>query len=135
MDQIECIERATLAGVPPQRLECHHGWLLAFDDGTVGRCHSAVPLRHDAPAPGALGEIERRYADDGLPAVLRVPELAAFDALRGELQAQGYRRSKPTLVQIGRVAELAVQVNGGSEVQVADRASPDWEQVDRKSVV
>lgn len=129
MDEIEAIERATLAAVPPQRLECLHDWLLAFDDGTVGRCHSAVLLRHDAPAPGALGEIERRYADAGLPAVLRVPELAAFDGLRGELQTQGYRRSKPTLVQVGRVTGLTGGALRGSDVQVADTASADWEQV------
>lgn len=129
MDEIESIERATLAAVPPQRLVAWAGWLLAFDDGTVGRCHSAVPLRHDAPAPGALPEIEHRYAAAGLPAVLRVPELPAFDALRGELQAQGYRRSKPTLVQIGRVDGLTGSDLPGSDVQVADTASADWEQV------
>lgn len=128
MDEVEAIERATLAAVPPQRLVQWERWLLAFDDGTVGRCHSAVPLRHDAPAAGALVEIERRYADAGLPAVLRVPELATFDAMRDELQARGYRRAKPTLVQVGRVAGLT---GGGrrSDVQLAASASADWEQV------
>ncbi len=129
MDEVEAIERATLAAVPPQRLVPWEQWLLAFDDGTVGRCHSAVPLHHDAPAPGALAAIERRYADAGLPAVLRVPESAAFDGLRAELQAQGYRRAKPTLVQIGHVAGLTGGDLPGSDVQVADTASADWEQV------
>lgn len=128
MDEIDAIERATLAAVPPQRLVQWERWLLAFDDGTVGRCHSAAPLRHDAPAVGELAEIERRYAGAGLPAVLRVPELAAFDALRDELQAQGYRRSKPTLVQTGRVAEMTRDAPA-TDVLVADAASADWEQV------
>ena len=60
MDEVEAIERATLAAVPPQRLVQWQQWLLAFDDGTVGRCHSAVPLHHDAPVAGALAAIERR---------------------------------------------------------------------------
>lgn len=129
MDEIEAIELATLAAVPPQRLERWADWLLAFDDGTVGRCHSAVPLRHEAPAARALVEIERRYAGAGLPAVLRVPELATFDAMCGELEAQGYRRAKPTLVQVGRVADLTGGGLRGSDVQVAGSASAEWEQV------
>ena len=43
---IEAIERATLDAMPPQRLERWGDWLLPFDNGTVGRSHSAVPLRH-----------------------------------------------------------------------------------------
>jgi GNAT superfamily N-acetyltransferase len=129
MDEIEAIERATLAAVPPQRLVQWQQWLLALDDGTVGRCHSAVPLRHEPPAAGALVEIERRYADAGLPAVLRVPELASFGPMRGELRARGYRRAKPTLVQVGRVAGLTAGGLRDSEVHVADSASADWEQV------
>ena len=129
MDDIESIERATLAAVPPQRLEQWGGWLLAFDDGTVGRCHSAVPLRHEAPPPGVLAGIERRYADAGLPAVLRVPELAAFDGLRADLRTNGYRRCKPTLVQTGRVADLAGGGSQGGDVLVSDTASAEWEQV------
>ncbi|HEY0887231.1 MAG TPA: GNAT family N-acetyltransferase [Ramlibacter sp.] len=129
MDEVEAIERATLAAVPPQRLVQWHRWLLAFDDGTVGRCHSAVPLRHEAPPPGVLAGIEHRYADAGLPAVLRVPELAPFDAMRGELEARGYRRTKPTLVQVGRVADVARSASGRSDVELTDTPSADWEQV------
>lgn len=130
MDGIEAIERATLAAVPPQRLVQWEHWLLAFDDGTVGRCHSAVPLRHDAPAPGVLDEIERRYAEAGLPAVLRIPVLPAFDALRGELLARGYRREKPTLVQVGRVDGLTGPAgSAGSHVELTGTPSADWEQV------
>jgi GNAT superfamily N-acetyltransferase len=130
MDEIEAIERATLAAVPPQRLVQWQGWLLAFDDGTVGRCHSAVPLRHDAPPPGVLAEIEHRYADAGRPAVLRVPEADAFDALRGELLGRGYRRTKPTLVQVGWVDGLTGSAGGsGSHVELTEAPSADWEQV------
>lgn len=129
MDEIEAIERATLAAVPPQRQERWGGWLLAFDDGTVGRCHSAAPLRHDAPRADCLGEIERRYAEARLPPVLRVPDLPAFAGLVLQLQARGYARSKPTLVQTSLVTGLAAGGAGAVPVEVADRPGPDWEQV------
>lgn len=129
MHDIGAIERATLAGIPPQRLEQWGGWLLAFDDGTVGRCHSAVPLRHVAPVPGCLDAIERRYGAAGLRTVLRVPERPAFDAFRRQLETTGYRRSKPTLVQTGRTSELAGSGMGTIEVQLADAPGAGWEQV------
>lgn len=129
MHDIGAIERATLAAVPPQRLEQWAGWLLAFDDGTVGRCHSAVPLCHVAPAPGCLDEIERRYDAAGRPAVLRVPELPDFDAFRRQLEAGGYRRSKPTLVQTGRIGDLAGNGMGGIDVQLTGAPAAGWEQV------
>lgn len=129
MHDIEAIERATLAAVPPQRQAQWGGWLLAFDDGTVGRCRSAVPLRHAAPRADALAQIERRYADEGLPPVLRVPDLAVFDALRDQLLAQGYRRCKPTLVQTGQVGDLAGAGLRGFRVQLKKTPSAQWEQV------
>ncbi len=121
----EGIERATLAAVPPQRQETFGEWLLAYDDGTVGRCHSAVPLRHAPPVPGTLDEIERRYAGAGLPPILRIPEHPAFDAFRSELTDRAYVRSTPTSVQ---VAQLPAR--GGADtihVRVSDTPDARWE--------
>jgi GNAT superfamily N-acetyltransferase len=129
MDEIEAIERATLAAVPPRAQATWNGWLLAFDEGTVGRCHSAAPLHHAAPAPDTLAGIEQRYAAAGLRPVLRVPELAAFGALQAQLRAAGYVRAKPTLVQTGRVSDLAAGERAEVEVELAAGATPDWEQV------
>jgi ribosomal protein S18 acetylase RimI-like enzyme len=125
MHDIEAIERATFAAVPPRAQEEWDGWLLGLDDGTVGRCHSAVPLNHAAPGDDALHAIEARYAAAGLPPVFRIPEVPAFDALRAQLRAAGYAGTKPTLVQLARLTE-AEEVAG---VELA--ASPDagWEQV------
>ncbi|MEJ8836169.1 GNAT family N-acetyltransferase [Ramlibacter sp. AN1133] len=129
MHDIEAIERATLAAVPPRGQETWNDWLLAFDAGTVGRCHSATPLRHEAPAARTLAGLEERYAAQGLATVLRVPELPAFDAFRSQLGAAGYVRTKPTLVQAGRVGELAGGMPPAVDVQLAPTAAPDWEQV------
>lgn len=123
----EAIERATLAAVPPQRQETWHEWLLAFDDGTVGRCHSAVPLLHAPPRPGSLDQIASRYASAGLATVLRVPEGRAFDAFRQELRTRGYLHSKPTSV---RIAPLPPAIAApGVRVDLAATPDVEWEQV------
>lgn len=130
-DFVEAIERGTLAAVPPQRQQEWAGWLLALDDGTVGRAHSAAPLRHAAPPADSLEEIERRYAQAGLKTVLRLPEVQAFDALREALQARGYRRSKPTLVQTGTVEAMAGADGRPAAAQavLADAPTQEWEHV------
>lgn len=124
---IEAIERATLAAVPPQRQDTWHEWLLAFDDGTVGRCHSAVPLRHAPPRAGSLEHIATRYAQAGLDTIIRLPERAAFDAFRGELQTHGYSRSKPTAVQVAALGPVTTR--DAIQVQLADAPGPGWERV------
>ncbi len=124
---IEGIERATLAGVPPQRQETWHEWLLAFDDGTVGRCHSAVPLQHAPPRPGSLDHIASRYASAGLAPVLRVPERPEFQAFQRELLSRGYARSKPTAVQNASVPQTSAAA--GRRVEIANAPPPGWEQV------
>jgi GNAT superfamily N-acetyltransferase len=128
MQAIEAIERATLDAVPPQRLDTWDTWLLGLDAGTVGRCHSAVPLRHGAPRADSLVEIERRYRAAGRPPVLRIPEVATFDALRRELAAHGYRHARPTLVQTAP-AELRVRSDAAAEVAITTAPGGDWEQV------
>jgi GNAT superfamily N-acetyltransferase len=132
MDEIASIEHATLAALPPRAQETWNGWLLAFDDGTVGRCHSAAPLRHAAPPAETLAEtlagIEQRYAQAGRATVLRVPELPAFDGLRARLQDAGYVRRKPILVQTGRLAGFDA-AGAQLRVELAPSAAPEWEQV------
>lgn len=128
MLDIEGLERATLAAVPPEALEESAGWLLGLDRGTVGRAHSAAPLRHVPPAAADLAEIEARYAAFGLPACLRVPEVPAFDALRERLRAAAYTGSKPTLVQVARL-EAAGTAAPEVEIILAGSPGPQWEEV------
>lgn len=129
MEDIEAIERATLAAVPPQRLVHWGDWLLALDDGTVGRCHSAVPLRHAGIAPDVLPELERRYREAGLPLVLRVPDVPAFAPLHDAMRARGRAQGRPTLVQTGTLAALASSRAVEGEIAIASSPGPEWEQV------
>ena len=116
---IESIERATLAAVPPTVVAELPGWLLGLDEGTVGRSHSAVPLRHGAPGVEVIDTVEKRYAAQGLGAVWRLPMLAEFDALRKALTARGYIAHQPTCTQTGTVTGmLALPANHGTQVQM-----------------
>ena len=129
MEDSDAIERATLAAGPPRRLAHWGDWLLPLDDGTVGRCHSAVPLRHAGAAPEELPELERRYREAGLPLVLRVPDLPAFAPLHEAMRSRGLVRRKPTLVQTGTLAPLVSSRAVEGEVVLASQSGAEWESV------
>ncbi len=123
---IESIERATLTAVAPQAQEEIEGWLLPFDTGTVGRAKSAVPLSHEAPRAEVIEEIEARYAARGLPLMLRLPDVASFDALRKRLSARGYAAGgKPVHVQAA-LAHDARAVSPGPLAYLAERPDAAW---------
>jgi N-acetylglutamate synthase len=129
VETIAAIERATLDAVPPERVETWDTWLVALDRGTVGRAHSAAPLVHAMPRADSLQELERRYRAQGLRPVLRVPQVPAFDGLRGELAARGYAQSKPTLVQTALLESVATRATVQTEVALAATPGADWEHV------
>lgn len=125
---IEAIERATLAAVPPDGVEELGGWLLALDGGTVGRAHSAVPLRHAAPDLALLPGIEARYRAHGLAPVFRLPAVAGFDAFADALRERGYAEAKLTLVMLGTAGTMA-RAAAAQGVELADMLGDDWAQV------
>lgn len=124
-EDVEAIERATFAAVPPDALEAVDGWLLGLDHGTVGRAHSAVPLAHVAPAPHLWRDVEARYAAHGHRAVFRVPCVPCFDELREALRANGYAAHQPTCVKVGQTAVLA-QWADTAGVDLCDTLDDEW---------
>jgi ribosomal protein S18 acetylase RimI-like enzyme len=125
---IEAIERATVAAVSPQAQEEIAGWLLPFDAGTVGRARSAVPLAHSAPHAAVIEEVESRYAARHLPVMWRVPNLVAFDAFAQLLRNRGYQAGKPTHVQTAAVARV-MTLSPGPFAQTATRPDAGWASV------
>lgn len=99
-EDIEAIERATLAAVSPHAVEEIDGWLLPMDSGTVGRAKNAVPLWHAQPDLAVLQEIEGRYKARDLSAGFRLPTDPLFAGMRELLLQKGYRSTQPTQVQI-----------------------------------
>jgi len=125
---IEAIERATVAAVSPQAQEEIAGWLLPFDTGTVGRARSAVPLAHSAPHAAVIEEVESRYAARHLPVMWRVPDLVAFDAFVQLLRNRGYQAGKPTHVQTAAVARV-MTLSPGPFAQTATFPDAGWASV------
>jgi ribosomal protein S18 acetylase RimI-like enzyme len=124
-EDIEAIERATVAAVSPQAQEEIEGWLLPFDRGTVGRAKSAVPLAHGSPDAAVIEAIQARYAARGLPVMWRLPDIDAFEAFSARLRDHGWRAGKPTHVQVARVASV-MQVSAGPFAELSARPDAPW---------
>ncbi len=122
---IEAIERATVAAVSPHAIEELDGWLLAYDTGAVNRAKCAVPLRHAALDPALLPAIEMRYADRGIPALFRIPDTPASEAMRVALKGRGYGAGRPTLVQVAAAATVA-RVASAAGVELASAPDAAW---------
>lgn len=103
---VESLERATVSAVAPPEIAEIGGWIVPFDDGTIGRAKSAAPLRHDLDA-SALDEIEAAYAARGLPPAFRVAEVPGLEAIRVELDRRGYEPQQPTVVMTARAEDVA----------------------------
>lgn len=118
---VEAIERATVAAVSPAELDEIGGWIVALDPGTIGRAHSATPLRHDLP-PDALPEIEARYARAGLTPVWRIEDAPGLAAVRQALSERGYEPTLPTLVKLGTIAAMldAAPAEAGEIIDAPD---------------
>jgi N-acetylglutamate synthase len=112
---LESLERATVAAVAPPEVMEIKGWLVPFDNGTIGRAKSAVPLRHD-PRADALDEIEDAYAARGLKAAFRIPDVPSLAGVREALAARGYHGEQPTLMKVGDVGALAASSEGPASV-------------------
>ncbi len=119
---IESLERATIAAVSPEAFEELDGWLLAFDSGTVDRARSAVPLKHQPPPAGQLALIEARYAARGLPPKFRLADVPSLEAFRLVLSQRGYQAGKPSQVQTGSVQRM---VENSGEAPAELSAAPD----------
>jgi GNAT superfamily N-acetyltransferase len=125
---IESLERATLDAVAPAMVESLAGWLLPFDDTTIGRAISAVPLGHDRADPAAIAEIEFRYAQRGYLAQFRVADVVGLHPLHSELRKRGYTPRQPTLTMEGSVNAWP-SADADWAVQLTQSASKAWESV------
>ena len=127
---VEAIERATLAAVAPQDVDEMPGWLLPFDTGTVGRAHSAVPMRHDASIQAAhIATVVERYRARGLAPSLRIAAVPELAHLNESLIKHRLKATQPTLTCVARVADLLDATQSIAPADVLPSPSPAWRQV------
>lgn len=122
---VEAIERATVAAVPPEAVEEIGGWLLAFDSGVVGRAKSAVPLRFAGLDESDIATIEARYAVHGLPPMFRIADAPGLAPVRDALGRRGYRPLRPTRVQIAATGDVRA-VASPADVHLAPKPDATW---------
>ncbi len=103
---IASLERATLDAVAPPARQEMDGWLLPFDQSTIGRATSAVPLRHCDLDSQHIAAIEGLYAARGLQAAFRVADVSGLAGIHAVLAQRGYQAQQPTLVQVGGVQSM-----------------------------
>jgi predicted GNAT family acetyltransferase len=125
---VESLERATVAAVAPRSVEEHAGWLLAFDDGTVNRARSAVPLSHEAPDASAVAEIFRRYRERGVMPNFRVAQKVSMAPVESELARLGLSPLQPTQVLVASARKVANAANG-DDVNIDREPGDAWTQV------
>lgn len=122
------LERATVAGVAPRGVVERDGWILALDDGPMGRTRSAAPLSHDPP-PLLTPALAKIYAAEGLPAAFRVPDLASLAPVIRGLAGAGYHPSEPTWMMAARATTVAAFGGpgaGGPWPVLLEAPDPGW---------
>ena len=125
---IESLERATLDAVAPASVESLADWLLPFDNTTIGRAISAVPLRHAHVDPSSIAEIELPFLQRGHQAQFRVADVAGLRSAHDALLEHGYSPQQPTLTMVGTVGEWT-QAGTDWAPQLTRQASDEWKAV------
>jgi GNAT superfamily N-acetyltransferase len=123
----EAIERATLAALPPLVLEEDDGWLLAANEGAIGRANSVTPLAAGADRLDA--KIERAlafYARADLPPSFRLSPFSGPEALAGALAERGFAPQEPTLVMTAEAAKAATVAAPGITVELIAEPDDAW---------
>ena len=128
---IESLERATLDAVAPPSVEALPGWLLPFDQSTIGRAKSAVPLSHAAQDIHVVQTIVDLYSAHQLPAAFRVADVASLSGIHQELRRLGFTPQQPTLVQIGSAWQMlgVVGAHTNTPVTVTEHPTAQWSAV------
>lgn len=121
---IAAIERATVAAVAPAKVAELDGWIVALDPGTIGRAHSAAPLRAEVSAE-AVPEIEALYAAEGLSPVWRIADQPGHAAVAETLAVRGYAPGLPTLTKTGKISAM-LGAAGGEAAELIVTPDRPW---------
>ncbi len=134
-NDIETLERATLDAVAPPRVETLPDWLLPFDQSTIGRAHSAVPLRHTGLDARMVHTIANRYISQQHQVKFRVADLRDLAPIHQAMHHLGLTPQQPTLVQVGSASEILAALGRNAagcataRITVTERPTTGWSSV------
>ena len=93
------IEEASLNAWPALQQVIYDGWILRFSKGYTKRANSITPLFKSSIDLAVKIEVcERRYQDQNLPPIFRLPSIVAPEKLDQYLLEMGYSKIDPTWV-------------------------------------
>lgn len=98
------------------------GWVARFSGGVTQRANSVIPLAGPADLIQALEQVEKLYADRGLPAVFQIGPGAQPAELDRVLAKRGYEFGSPASIQTARIDEASLP----DGVEIAESPDPDW---------
>lgn len=124
-DTVRQIETLAMRAWPARVVRPLHGWRLAFTDGMTRRINSVQACDWDGGdiLEQAIEEVERFYAQHGLPARFRLIALSRPEGLDAHLAARGYQVEAPTDVM---VADAVPGSSTGHEIVLAPVPPDDW---------
>jgi GNAT superfamily N-acetyltransferase len=126
IEDLRGIERAHVKAWPAFETASIAGWLWRYSGGGSQRANSVSTLNFTGNDPAAaLDEVEARYRAKGAPARLHTFDLSAPANLTELLDARGYGQGDATLTMVKRVGTTTRP----SDVETADRATPEWYEV------
>jgi ribosomal protein S18 acetylase RimI-like enzyme len=127
-DDIASLERATLDAVAPPEVRAIDDWLLPFDNSTISRAKSAVPLRHANLDTAQISHIETLYAQRGVQAAFRVADVPALGPIHAELRRLGYKAQQPTLTQVSSMRQMR-QICQTTTADISETPTQQWSNV------
>jgi ribosomal protein S18 acetylase RimI-like enzyme len=117
------LERVASLAWPAPDADRLGDWQLRAAGGWTGRANSALPIGDPGvELPEAIEAVRRWYAARGLPARINVP-LPLAGAVDAALDRAGWDRSRPTLVQTARLADLGADE---PDVRLDPTPTPEW---------
>lgn len=126
-EDVEAIERATLAAVAPLELIEDDGWLLAANEGVISRANSASALTAGSdPLDAKIERATAFYETRGLPPMFRLSPWSRPDPVAQALSAHGFSGRDPVLVMVARVADVIGEIHEGIAGSVSDRPHEAW---------
>ena len=124
------IDDLAMRAWPARLVQSLHGWRLAFGDGFTRRINSVQAVEWDdrAELEEAIRQVERFYAERGLPPRFRVTAVSRPEGLDSYLAKRGYAIEAPTDVLVA-AATRSRSVSTCHTVTIAKEAPPEWREL------
>ncbi len=130
VEDVETIERATLAAVAPLELVEDDGWLLAANEGVIGRANSVAAVNTGSDSLGAkISRAIAFYEARCLRPTFRLSSWSRPEPIASALTERGFVGRDPVLVMTAEARTVVGETNDVVAVSFADRPDEAWREL------